>query len=89
VVFNAESATITAANLAAEFVTDTSAAFDDSVTKTVIIVGDKDGGAKGQIWFVDNSLDGDATSVTTGDLVLVGTLNTNIDIDAITGNQIF
>jgi hypothetical protein len=86
VVFNNEAATITATNLAAEFAAG--AAFAASVGASIVIVGDKDGGAAAEVWYVNSSLDGTAGSTTTNDVKLIGTLSTNIDIDAITGNQI-
>ena len=86
VLWNEGAATITAAGLAAEFAGG--AAWSDASLKGVILVGNIAGGAAAQVWYVDNSLDGNNAAVTTTDLNLVGTLATNIDVDLITGNQI-
>jgi len=85
-VYDVAAATITATNLAAEFAGG--AAFAAAVTKAVIFVGDATTARAGQVWYFDNSLDGTAGTASAADLVLVGTLSTNLDIDTITGNQV-
>jgi Ca2+-binding RTX toxin-like protein len=95
VVFDNGGSALTATTLAAEFANGTAAAgttaaFADLNTsfKAVVIEGNSASAATGKIWYVNSALDGTATDVTATDIVLVGTLSTNIDIDAITGNQI-
>jgi hypothetical protein len=95
VVFGNGGTALTATTLAAEFANGTAAAGSTAAFadlnvafKAVVIEGNVAGSAAGKIWYVDSALDGTATDVTAADIVLVGTLSTNIDIDAITGNQI-
>jgi hypothetical protein len=93
VVFTNGGTALTATTLAAEFADGTgggtSAAFQDTnaAIKAVVVEGNAGGGAGGVIWYVDSSLDGTAGDVTAADIKVVGTLETNIDIDAMTGNQ--
>lgn len=84
VVFANGGTALTATTLAAEFATGES--FGEAASmKTVVIEGNANGGVGGFIWYVsDTSGDGD---IQVGEVVLVGTLSTNVDIDALVGNQ--
>jgi hypothetical protein len=87
VAFNHAGTKLTLANVAAEFGTGVSFA-PTANGKTVIIAGNTTADTNGQIFYVDDSLDGVSGTYSTTDVVEVGSLVTSLDLDTITGNQI-
>jgi hypothetical protein len=87
VAFNHAGTKLTLANVAAEFGTGVSFA-PTANGKTVIIAGDAGSDTNGQIFYVDDSLDGVSGTYSVTDVVEVASLVTALNLDAITGNQI-
>ncbi|HVO94115.1 MAG TPA: hypothetical protein VMT22_14790, partial [Terriglobales bacterium] len=51
--------------------------------KMILITGDAGGGDPARVWFIDSTLDGNGTNVTSTDVVLVGTTSGNFDLDTL------
>jgi hypothetical protein len=89
VVFNHAGTKLTLANVAAEFAASSTAFLNVSNGKTVVIAGNAGSAdTNGQVFYVDDSLDGVAGTYSATDVVEVGGFATAIDIDALVGDQV-